>query len=165
MVFICLFVFLGLPASLHVCHLLSIAEHAGTWLRNTKLVALFLFVRPTTWHSSLVCNTPPCYLNDTHHCAGCLYRVKGDHVVFCKPGEIFETDKNGCTEGFAALSAGVWPGSDWNGKYVENVTSRCRLFKRNISKAHSILSIYRSGERVPVFIKFIVMTFTTFRGL
>lgn len=37
----------------HVCHLLS--EHAATWLRNIKLVALFLFVWLTSWHSSLLC--------------------------------------------------------------------------------------------------------------
>lgn len=57
------------------------------WLLIQKLVALFLFVWPTSWHFSLVCNMPACYLNDLLRCAGCLYWQRELTFGFCKLGD------------------------------------------------------------------------------
>lgn len=67
------FICLGLPASLHVCHLLWAPGRVSSCLRNIKLVALFLFVWPTSLHSSLVCNN--------HQAAALMIHIKALAVL------------------------------------------------------------------------------------
>lgn len=57
-------------------------------------------------------------------------------ISAAKGSSCLSESNNGDTKGFIGLSAGVWPGSVWNGKYVENVAEMQTVEAVHFKHAH-----------------------------